>query len=129
MHKYKKKKSRTMKTPKAKSDCTVMLNPVLAEVVGLGIGVFINLASLTSAQTMVSGNICGTWSPSGNPYILTDNAYVPAGCTLTIQPGVVVDIGSGLTITNNGSIQAAGAPSAHIEFQAPVSSQYWNSII
>ena len=55
-----------------------------------------------SAQTMVSGDISSTWSPSGNPYIITDNATVPGGKTLTIQPGAVVMIGSGLSVTASG---------------------------
>ncbi len=80
-------------------------------------------------QTYVFGpNISGTWMPSGNPYIVADDCTVLAGATLTIQPGVVVEIGSGLSITNNGLIQAVGTPSQHIEFQAPLSSQYWNTI-
>ena len=87
-------------------------------------------AHLLHGQTFVSGNISGTWSPSGNPYIVSDNANVPASQTLTIQPGVVVWIGSGVTIAvyDNASIQAIGTPSQRITFQAPTSSQNWNQI-
>jgi len=80
------------------------------------------------AQTIISGNISGTWSPSGNPYIISDNATVPSGQTLTIQPGVVVWIGEGLSITVNGNIQAIGTASQRITIQAPISSQYWSQI-
>ena len=58
------------------------------------------------AQTILSGNISGTWSPSGNPYVISANATVQSGQTLTIQPGVIVWIGQGISITVNGGIQA-----------------------
>ena len=98
----------------------------VAAILGFGL-VSVNLLH---GQTFVSGNISGTWSPSGNPYIVSDNANVPASQTLTIQPGVVVWIGSGVTITVNSkaSIQAIGTPSQRITFQAPIGSEYWNQI-
>ena len=70
----------------------------------------------------------GTWSPSGNPYIISCNTTLSAGQTLTIQPGVVVEIGSGITLTVNGAIEALGTPNQHITFQSPVGSQFWNTI-
>lgn len=81
------------------------------------------------AQTFVSGIVSGTWSPSGNPYIVTDSITVPGGQTLTIQPGVKVLIGQDLSVTVNGFIQAVGTPSQRITFQAPINSQYWSNII
>jgi hypothetical protein len=86
------------------------------------------LASTARAQTLVSGNISGTWTPAGNPYIATDNCTVPSGQTLTIQPGVIVWIGENLSINAIGLIQALGTPSQRITFQAPISSQYWSNI-
>jgi hypothetical protein len=83
---------------------------------------------LSHAQTILSGNISGTWSPSGNPYIISDNANVPSSQTLTIQPGVVVWIGEGLSINVFGNIQAIGTASQRITIQAPISSQYWSQI-
>jgi hypothetical protein len=80
------------------------------------------------AQTILSGNISGTWSPSGDPFIITDNATVQSGQMLTIQPNVTVWIASGVSITVNGGIQALGTTSQHITFQAPINSQYWNTI-
>lgn len=103
--------------------------PLTTRFVALGVGICFGVASVASAQTFVCGNISGTWSPSGNPYIATCDCTVPAGQTLTIQPGVLVEIGSGLSIINNGLIQAVGNPTQRITFQAPVSSQYWNTIL
>jgi hypothetical protein len=83
---------------------------------------------LLHAQTIIFGNISGTWSPSGNPYIVSDNATVPTGQTLTIQPGVVVWIGAGVSVNVYGNIQAIGTASQRITIQNPNSSQYWNEI-
>jgi hypothetical protein len=84
--------------------------------------------TFTHAQTLVSGNISGTWSPAGNPYVVTDNCIVPSGQVLTIQPGTVVWIGENLSISASGLIQAVGTPAQRITFQAPVSTLYWNAI-
>lgn len=95
----------------------------------LGVGIYCGVASIASAQTLESGNVSGTWSPSGNPYIATDNCTVPAGQTLTLQPGVVFWIGSNLTVTVNGTITATGTPTDRITIQAPgAASYYWNAI-
>lgn len=52
------------------------------------------------AQTNVSGVISANtvWNSSGNPYTLINNVEVPAGVTLTIQPGVEIFGDSTLTI-------------------------------
>ena len=85
--------------------------------------------TIAPAETLVSGNIAGVWPPGGNPYIVTADATVPSGQTLTIQPGVIVWIGLGVSITVNGVIQAVGNPTTRITFQAPVTSQFWNAIV
>jgi hypothetical protein len=92
----------------------------------LFVGIFIAVNS--QAQTILSGNISGTWTPSGNPYIISANATNPVGQTLTIQPGVIVWIGQGISLTVNGAISAVGTSPSHITFQAPINSQYWNTI-
>jgi hypothetical protein len=97
--------------------------------VHLGLCALLGLASLSNAQTVVPGpNVSGTWSPSGNPYYVTANCTVQSGDTLTIQPGVVVDIGAGVSITANGAIQAVGTPSQRITFKSFIPSQFWNTI-
>lgn len=118
-----------MKPGKLKSNSIIHI-PLTKRLLALAAGICFGLASVAGAQTIISGpNISGTWSPSGNPYIVSGNVTVSSGQTLTIQPGVVVWIGSGVSITNNGLIQAVGTPSERIEFQAPISSQYWNTIL
>ena len=89
------------------------------------------LPGLCEAQTVITGpNITtSTWGPSGNPYVIASDCTVVSGNTLTIQPGTVVWMGSGVSLTGNGMISAVGTSAQHITFQAPVSSQFWNTII
>jgi hypothetical protein len=87
-----------------------------------------------SAQTIISGPTTpgGTWSPTGNnpDYIITGDCSLIAGQTLTIQPGVVIWLGSNVTFTANGAlIQAMGTPSQRITFQSASTSYNFNSIL
>jgi hypothetical protein len=87
-------------------------------------------ANAVHAQTVITGpSISGTWSPSGNPYIIVSDCTVPSGQALVIQPGTVVWIGQGVSVTGNGMIQAVGTPTQHITFEPPVSSQTWETIV
>jgi hypothetical protein len=90
----------------------------------------LGLALPAKGQTIITGpNISGTWSPSGNPYIVADNCTITSGQTLTIQPGVVVEIASNVTITASGGlIQAVGTPSQRITVTS-AGSAYWNTIL
>ena len=92
-----------------------------------------SLVSTASAQTIVPGpTYCGgTWSHTGNPdYIITGNCSICANQTLTIQPGVIIWLGSNVTFTaNDALIQAVGTPSQRITIQAASSSINFNSIV
>lgn len=91
----------------------------------------ISQACIVQAQTVITGpNInTSTWGPAGNPYIVTANCTVPSGQTLVIQPGTVVWMAEGTSLTCNGMISAVGTAALPIAFAPPVSSQMWNTII
>lgn len=93
-----------------------------------GFWALLGLASLSNAQTFVSGNISGTWSLSGSPFIVTANCTVPSGQALTIQPGVTVTIGQGLSIIANGTISAIGTAAQPIIFKGASPSLYWSEV-
>ncbi|NQU33580.1 MAG: T9SS type A sorting domain-containing protein [Bacteroidetes bacterium] len=79
-------------------------------------------------QTMVSGNISGTWSTEGNPYLVIDNCTIQKGELLKIQPGVEVIIGDSLSISAFGRIEAIGNHKDPIKFKAPNEDVYWDKI-
>jgi len=72
---------------------------------------------LAQSGTNVTGIIAQdtTWTPSGSPYTLTGNTLVYEGATLTIQPGVTVNLGS-YYIEVNGTLSAIGNPANKITF-------------
>jgi hypothetical protein len=58
-----------------------------------------------------------TWTPSGSPYTLANDTLVNQGVTLTIQPGVTVNLGSH-SIEVNGTLTAQGATNSPIKFNS-----------
>ena len=70
-------------------------------------------------QTNVSGIISTntTWTVANSPYNVTNNLLVLTGVTLTIQPGVIVNISPSKTIQISGELNAIGTISDSIVFQ------------
>ena len=62
---------------------------------------------IISAISEVGGEVCGTWSFINSPYLLIDDVIVPEGCSLTIEPGVVVS-GNSHNIEVFGELYAQG---------------------
>jgi hypothetical protein len=61
------------------------------------------------AETLISGNIGSqTWTAAGNPYIMTGNINIPAGNTLTICQGVILQNPGNDYIDVNGVILIQG---------------------
>ena len=56
-----------------------------------------------------------TWTQENSPYTLIGNALVSNGATLTIQPGVTVNLGSYYMMVN-GTLQAVGSSNTPVTF-------------
>ena len=71
------------------------------------------------ASTSVSGIISldTTWTQANSQYELTGNVLVSNGVTLTIQPGVTVNLGS-YYIQVNGTLTAKGTSDNPIRFNS-----------
>ena len=66
--------------------------------------------------TLTGGDVSGTWTLTGSPYRVEGDITVPAGASLTIEPGVTVDFIYGYKLTVNGTLQANGTESDPILF-------------
>ena len=73
-------------------------------------------ASGLLADTIPGGDVSGTWYQSNSPYYIAGDITVPAGDTLTIEPGVVVQglVSYGLTV--QGWLEAVGTEADSIHF-------------
>jgi hypothetical protein len=80
------------------------------------------------AQTSVSGNQSGTWTLANSPYLVTGEITVPAGQTLTIEPGVEVNFQGHFKFTVNGTLLAVGTETDNILFTTDDPSVGWHGI-
>ena len=72
------------------------------------------------ADTVVpGGNVSGAWTAAGSPYLVQGSITVPAGATLTLEPGVVVFTSLDQEITVQGTLEAVGTEAAPIVFTGP----------
>lgn len=74
----------------------------------------LNFLSVEVQSTSVSGTIYdgsgGPWVIKGSPYIVVEDVYIPAGHTLTIEPGVEVKFDGYYSINVHGMLIAIGTP-------------------
>ncbi len=71
------------------------------------------------AATEVFGTLPGdtTWTLAESPYVITSDLSIPAGVTLTIEPGVVVKFGNQFTALEvSGTLSAVGTIESPIIF-------------
>ena len=81
-----------------------------------------------SQQTIIpAGNVSGTWTAAGSPYLIQGSITVPANSTLNIEPGVEVNFLGNYFLTVNGFLQALGTVTDSIHFKS--STGYWGGII
>ena len=82
-----------------------------------------------NAQTPVSGQVSGTWTLAGSPYLVQDTLEVPNGQTLTIDPGVQVRFQGNHEFFVYGVLVADGTPTDSILFvRDSVNQSKWGGI-
>lgn len=113
------------------SPATAVTSPTLRRkgwIRALSLTLFTAWLGQTHAQTIVCGNVSGTWTKANSPYVVTCDLIVPAGQTLTIQPGVAVKFAQGLKMTVNGNLVADGTAAERITISGTSPSVYWDTI-
>ena len=73
-----------------------------------------SLAQTNTLNGIISSDT--TWTQADSPYTLTGNLTVASSTTLTIQPGVTIQIPSNCILQVNGSLIARGTSSEKISF-------------
>jgi hypothetical protein len=91
----------------------VLLVLILISTSPLAINHF-SLAQTGTLNAIISSDT--TWTKADSPYTLTGNLTVASSTTLTIQPGVTIQIPSNCILQVNGSLIARGTSSEKISF-------------
>jgi parallel beta-helix repeat protein len=84
--------------------------------------------NVQDGTTVYAGDVSGAWSAAGSPYRIEGDITVPAGQTLTIDPGVEVSFQGWYGLTVNGTLMANGTTAEPILFTAADSSPGWLGI-
>jgi len=93
--------------------------------------VMLTIISLPAlADTYVAGQVAGTWTLTGSPYMVLADIEIPYGLTLTIQPGVQVKFTGHFKFIAHGTLTAVGAQGDSIFFthHLPYENYTWAGI-
>lgn len=99
-------------------------------IVALVVCIFLH-PSYVHADTVVPAHIAEDtiWTTEASPYIVTEDLIIDSTATLTIEPGMQVNIAPGAKIIVDGNIIAVGTSEEFISFDSAVSDTLWGGFI
>ncbi|MCB2156636.1 hypothetical protein KQI84_17300 [bacterium] len=91
------------------------------------LGLTVAICAIGRAQTLLTDT---HWTTADSPVAITEWVTVPSGVTLTIDPGVVVQINRyrGFTVENGGTLTAQGTSGSPITFENSTPDTNWSRI-
>ncbi len=90
---------------------------------------FTLLTVATFASSNQGGNVSGIWTPSGSPYMITEDITVDTGDTLIIQPAVEVQFAEKKSLYVSGTLKALGTLESPVTFSAIDPAKPWGIIL
>ena len=94
------------------------------------ISLFVFGASVHAAMTRSGTLVTETWRLADGPFTVTATATIPNGVTVTIEPGLVVNLASGANfiVANGGRLLAEGTAAQHIRFTRVGTTGSWGNL-
>ena len=91
--------------------------------------ILIGTALIANSQTSIpGGNVYGTWTLAGSPYLVQGSIMIPDDSTLTIQPGVTVNFQGHYKLLVTGRLLAMGTITDSIFFTTANTTTGWYGI-
>jgi parallel beta-helix repeat protein len=107
---------------------TQMRSLALGAVLALIFALFSVPLPVAAAVTIAGGEVYGTWTAADSPYLIDGDIVVPAGQTLTIEPGVEVIFQSYYKLSVHGTLLAEGTQGAPILFGGGHPTAGWGGV-
>lgn len=84
---------------------------------GLMFGFMFLLGAASFAQThILTGNVSGTWTRAGSPYLIEGEISISSGQSLTVEPGVLIEFQDHYRLNVQGQLLAVGTVNDSIRF-------------
>ena len=82
--------------------------------------ILVGTALNSNSQTSIpGGNVYGTWTLAGSPYLVQASIMIPNDSTLIIEPGVTVNFQGTYKLLIMGQLLSMGTATDTITFTAP----------
>jgi hypothetical protein len=105
-----------------------MMKFIFLTTVVLSILMFGIISNLTAETVIPGGNVSGTWTAAGSPYLIQGDLTIHPDSTLNIEPAVEVIFQGIYSLTVNGLLEAVGTETDSIHFIPADTASFWRGI-